>query len=69
VPADTPVTTPALSTVATAGLADTHGLTAAGIPEPLKGVVLPTHTVNVPVIIGSALTVTVAVMTQPLLFV
>jgi hypothetical protein len=27
--------TPALFTVATAGVADTHGLTAAGVPDPV----------------------------------
>ena len=60
-PAVTPVTTPVLLTVATAGVADTHGLTAAGAAEPVKLVVLPTQALNVPVIVGVALTVTVAV--------
>ena len=62
VPADTPVTNPVELTVATAGVADTHGLTAAGVPEPVNCVVNPTQTVRVPVIVGSALTVTVAVI-------
>ena len=61
VPLDTPVTTPVLLTVATAGVADTHGLTAAAVGEPVSGVVLATHTFSVPVIVGSAFTVTVAV--------
>jgi len=69
VPADTPVTNPALSTVATPGVPDTQGLTAAGVPEPLNGVVLPTHTFNVPLIVGNVFTVTVAVMIHPLLLV
>jgi len=69
VPADTPVTTPALVTVATPGVADTHGFTAAGTPEPVKFVVAPTHAFSVPVIVGSAFMVTVAVILQPLLLV
>jgi len=67
VPAATPVTTPVLLTVATAGVADTHGFTAAGVPEPVNVVVEPIQTVNVPVIVGKGFTVTVAVMLQPLL--
>jgi hypothetical protein len=69
VPALTPVTTPALFTVATPGVAEIHGFTAAGVPDPVNVVVAPTQTVNVPVMVGSALTVTVAVLLQPLLFV
>src|SRR6266480_975263 len=69
VPAATPVTTPALLTVATPVFDDVHGLTAAGVPDPVNVVVDPTHTVNVPVIVGCALTVTVAVLLHPLLLV
>ena len=69
VPGATPVTTPALSTVATAGVAETQGFTAAGVPDPVKVVVPPTHTFNVPVMVGLGLTVTVAVCLHPLLFV
>ena len=69
VPAATPVTKPVADTVATAGVADTHGVTAAAVPEPVNCVVAPTHAVKVPVIVGSAFTVTVAVIIQPLLFV
>ena len=69
VPAVTPVTTPVLLTVATAGVADTHGLTAAGVAEPIKLVVLAIHTFKFPVIVGSASTLTVAVIVQPLLLV
>ena len=61
-PAAIPVTNPVLFTVATAGVADTHGLDAAGVPDPVSCVVDPTHTLNVPVIVGRALTVTVAVL-------
>ena len=68
-PADTPVTLPALSTVATAVVADTHGLTAAGAAELVKVVILPIHTFSVPVTVGSASTLTVAVIVQPLLLV
>ena len=69
VPFATPVTTPVLLTVATAGVADTHGLTAAGVAEPVKVVVLAIHTFKFPVIVGSASTLTVAVMVQPLVLV
>jgi hypothetical protein len=58
-----------LFTVATAGVAEVHGFTAAGVPEPVNVVVAPTHTLNVPPIVGCALTVTVAVLLQPVLFV
>ena len=69
VPAATPVTTPVLLTVATPVLDEIHGLIAAGVPEPVNVVVNPTQTVNVPVIVGCAFTVTVAVFGQPLLLV
>ena len=69
VPADTPVTTPVLETVATAVLEETHGLDAAAVAEPVNVVVKPTQAVNVPVIVGRALTVTVAVLIQPFEFV
>lgn len=69
VPPATPVTTPILLTVAIAGVAETHGFTAAGVPEPVKVVVDPVQTVNVPVMVGKAFTVTVAVMLHPVLLV
>src|SRR4030095_2410528 len=69
VPADTPVTRPVLFTVATPGDADTHGLVAAGVPDPVSCVVCPIHTVSVPVIVGSGFTVTVAVTVHPPLLV
>jgi hypothetical protein len=58
-----------LLTVATEVVADVHGLTAAGVPDPVSVVVDPTHTFNVPVIVGCANTVTVTVLVHPLLFV
>jgi hypothetical protein len=66
-PAVTPVTTPVLFTVATAGVAETQGFTAAAVPLPVKFVVPVPQIVNVPVIVGGVLTVTVAVAVQPLL--
>ena len=69
VPGLTPVTTPALFTVATAVLEEVHGLTAAGVPDPVNIVVEFLQTVKVPLIAGRAFTVTVAVLEQPLLFV
>jgi len=64
-----PVTTPVLVTVATPGVADTHGVTAAGTPEPVHVVLFPVVTLAAPVIVGAAFTVNVAVIEQPLLFV
>jgi len=69
VPADTLVTTPVLSTVATPGALDTHGFTAAGVPDPIKVMVPPRHTDVGPVIVGTLLTVIVIVAVQPLLVV
>jgi len=69
VPAATPVTTPALLTVATPVLEEVQGLTAAGVPDPDNDVVDPTQTLKVPEIVGCALTVTVTVLLHPLLFV
>ena len=36
VPAETPVTTPALLTVATPVFEDVHGVVAAGVPDPIN---------------------------------
>ena len=52
VPGLTPVTTPALLTVAAAVLDDVHGLTAAGVPDPVKVMVAPSQTVVGPLIVG-----------------
>ena len=51
VPAETPVTTPALLTVATDVLEDIHGLEPAAVPEPVNVVVDPAHNVDEPVIV------------------
>src|SRR5678816_3865181 len=61
VPALTPVTNPVLLTVATPGVADTQGLTAAGVPDPVNCVVAPIQAIGVPVIVGNGLIVTVMV--------
>ena len=68
-PAATPVTTPALVTVATAVFDEVQGVTAAGVPEPVKLIVDPIQTAVGPVIVGFALTVIVVVFWQPLLLV
>jgi hypothetical protein len=69
VPGFTPVTTPALLTVATTVFDDVQGLAAAGVPEPVNVIVDPSQTAVGPVIVGSPFTVTVAVLVQPLLLV
>ena len=56
-PAATPVTTPPVVTVAIEVFDDTHGLTTAGVGDPVNVVVDPTHTLSVPVIVGNAFTV------------
>jgi len=68
VPAATPVTTPPLVMVATPGVPDIHGVAALGVAVPNNVTLLATHTVNVPVIAGFALTVTIAVVVQPFVF-
>jgi hypothetical protein len=69
VPADTPLTTPVDETVATPVFELDQGVTAAAVPEPVSAVVAPTQTVNVPVIVGFALIVTVCVTLHPTLLV
>jgi len=67
VPLATPVTRPVLLTVATDVLDDTHGLLAAGVPLPVNCDVPPLAQVfNVPVMVGRAFTVKVAVCWHPL---
>ena len=65
VPAETPLTTPRLSIVATAVFEDTQAFVVAGVADPVSVVVKPSQTVKVPVIVGSAFTVTLAVISQP----
>ena len=55
--------------MATPVVAETHGVVAAGVPDPVSCVVDPAQTVNVPVIVGNALTVMVAIALHPSLFV
>ena len=70
VPADTPVTSPRLVTVATALLEDTHGLEMAAVPLPVKLVLNPKHTDAVAGSnVGKAFTVIAAVAVHPVLFV
>jgi hypothetical protein len=55
--------------VATPVFEDDQAFDAAAVAEPLNWVVEPTHTARVPLIVGSGLTVTMAVCWQPLLLV
>ena len=55
--------------MATPVLDDVHGFAAAGVPDPVNVVVDPTQTVKVPVMVGCAFTVIVAVLEHPLLLV
>ena len=66
VPMVSAVTSPVLSTVATAGVEDVHGVVTAGVADPVNCVVNPSHTARVPVIVGVPLTVTTAVTRHPL---
>ena len=59
VPELTAVTTPALVTVAMPVVAETQGLIIAAVALPVKVKELPTHIAELPVIVGSGLTVTV----------
>ena len=68
VPAATPVTNPVELTVATAVVPDAQGVVVAAVPDPVNCVVEPTQTESVPVIAGTAFTVTVAVLMHPPLF-
>ena len=58
-PGETPVTTPALVTVAIAVLDDVHGLVTAGVPDPVNALVVPTQILKLPVIVGKGFTLTV----------
>ena len=69
VPAVTPVTTPVLLTVATAGVADTHGLTVAAVPDPMSVIGVPRQAESGPLIDGRLFIVIVLVIVQPLLLV
>lgn len=67
VPAVNPVTIPEPETEATAVLELVQGVVASGVPDPVRVTDEPSHTVNNPVTVGFAFTVTVAVSEQPLL--
>ena len=67
VPPAIPVTVPVALTVAIAGASDVQALVAAGVPDPMSVLVLPSHKVNVPLIVGAGLTVTACVVVQPLM--
>ena len=60
IPADIPVTTPRLETVATDGTEEIQALDAAAVPFPVRVSVLPTQREVFPVMVGFALTATVA---------
>ena len=64
VPADTPVTTPTLLTVATPVFDDTQGVVLEAVPDPINAVVEFIHTLKVPVIVGNAFTVTVVAVRE-----
>ena len=68
VPDDTPFTTPLELTVATPGTLDSQGVEVDGEPDPVKVMVVPTQTVEPPVIVGNGkiVTWTSSVAIQPL---
>jgi hypothetical protein len=69
VPAATPVTNPLEETIAMEVFDETQGVVVAAVAEPVNCVVAPTQTTFVPVIVGKAFTVTVAVTEQLATFV
>ena len=68
VPAATAVTKPVVETVATFGVEDVHAFDVAAVPLPVNCDVALIHAESVPVIVGPAETVNVAVVVQPALF-
>ena len=54
IPADIPVTTPRLETVATDGAEEIQALEAAAVPLPVRVSVLPTQSELFPVMVGLA---------------
>ena len=54
--------------VATDVLEDTHGFTAAGVPDPVSCVVNPTQPLSEPVIVGNGFITTVVVAVDEQLF-
>ena len=61
VPAETPVTFPELSTVATPVFEDVQGVVPSGVPEPVNEVVDVPQISREPEMVGTLFTVTVAV--------
>jgi hypothetical protein len=66
-PAATPTTAPELLTVATLVFVDDQGVLVDGFVDAVKITFEPTQIDEEPVMIGNGLTVTFAVLTQPLL--
>lgn len=60
-PAATPVTKPVVETVANAVFELNHGVVEFAVAVPVNCLVDPTHTFKVPVIVGFALTIILAV--------
>ena len=60
-PTDTPATIPVELTVALDGVDEVHGVVEDAVADPVNCTVEPTHTVNVPDIVGKAFIVTVNV--------
>ena len=60
-PIATPITNPVELTVALDGVDEVHGVVEDAVAEPVNCVVEPTHTVNVPDIVGKAFIVTLKV--------
>ena len=60
-PTDTPVTKPIELAVALAGVEEVHGVVADAVADPVNCTVEPTHTVNVPDIVGNQFIVTLKV--------
>ena len=69
VPALIPVTTPNELIVAIPVFDEAHGVIPSGVVVAVNVEVLPTHVVNVPLILGNAFTVKDAVCVHPLLFI
>ncbi len=63
VPAETPVTTPKLLTVATAVLPDAHGVVGCAVAEPLNVLVAPTQADRVPPMVGTL--ILIVTLAQP----
>ena len=68
VPTETVVTSPAEEMLATAVFDEVHGVVASAVADPVSADVLPIQALSVPDITGVALTVKLAVFSQPLLF-